>query len=76
MFLPVDITHFHTLIKKLLQQEAAAEREAGDGEEAETTTDVPENVSIRIYSSSSWRQSLLIFFHSEEAKMMYVFDVV
>ncbi|KAL0763990.1 hypothetical protein Bca101_080141 [Brassica carinata] len=37
------ITHFHTLIKKLLQQEAAAEREAGDGEEAETTTDVPEN---------------------------------
>ena len=49
---------------------------AEDGEEAETTTDVPENVSIRIYSSSSWRQSLLIFFHSEEAKMMYVFDVV
>nr|VDD41185.1 unnamed protein product [Brassica oleracea] len=37
------ITHFHTLIKKLLQQEAAAEREAEDGEEAETTTDVPEN---------------------------------
>ncbi|WZZ77009.1 hypothetical protein YC2023_088379 [Brassica napus] len=31
------------LSMKLLQQEAAAEREAGDGEEAETTTDVPEN---------------------------------
>ncbi|KAF2530518.1 hypothetical protein F2Q70_00033608 [Brassica cretica] len=38
-----DITRFHTVIKKL-QQEAAAEREGEeDGEEAETTTDVPEN---------------------------------
>lgn len=51
MFLLVDLTRFHTLIKKL-QQEAPAERageEEGEaGEEAETTTDVPENVSIRI----------------------------
>nr|VDC69194.1 unnamed protein product [Brassica rapa] len=43
---PKDLTRFHTLIKKL-QQEAPAERageEEGEaGEEAETTTDVPEN---------------------------------
>ncbi|KAJ0229996.1 Homeodomain-like superfamily protein [Hirschfeldia incana] len=38
------ITHFHTVIKKL-QEEAAAEREGEeeDGEEAETTLDVPES---------------------------------
>ncbi|KAG2319032.1 hypothetical protein Bca52824_012245 [Brassica carinata] len=45
---PKHLTHYHTVIKKL-QEEAAAAREGEEeeeveaGEEAETTTDVPEN---------------------------------
>ena len=49
-FFFVDLTRYHIVLKKLQQEAAAANEEEEAGEEAETTSDVPENVSIRLYS--------------------------
>ena len=50
LFFFVDLTRYHIVLKKLQQEAAAAKEEEEAREEAETTSDVPENVSIRLYS--------------------------